>query len=69
MANERVTSPETATTPTRAHMLSIRDAVQAVFADASAVAVAEHLAAGRSVAGVLHGVPVTISPQTKPAGG
>lgn len=69
MANERAQIPNQATMLSDMDARLIGDTLHTVFADRSAAAVAEHLAAGRPVAGVLHGVPVTIVPQTKPAGG
>lgn len=65
MANERaqVSSQAKALSDTDARMIG--DTLRTVFADQSAIAVASHLAAGRSVAGVLHGVPVTIVPEPK----
>lgn len=63
MANERAQAPSPAAS--NVDVRSLRDAVQGAFADASSAAVAEHLAAGRPVAGMLHGVPVTIVPEPK----
>jgi precorrin-2 methylase len=65
MANERAPAPMSTTSPVSAEANRIGDVLQTVFADRSAAAVAAHLAAGRSVAGVMHGVPVTIVPQPK----
>lgn len=65
MAKDFATLPEVAA-PADKRSAGLRHVLQNVFADASAAAVASHLAAGRSVSGVLHGVAVTIVPDTKP---
>jgi len=44
----------------------LRLLLETAFQRASGAAVAAHLTAGRSVSGVLHGVPVTIVPDNGP---